>query len=237
MVQPDPHQTSCSVAVWSPQLLVLAKFNESIPNDLRVRSPRASPPPIVRRSAGLWFLYEALDTHPFFPPRAVSGHCFLTAAAACVPCGVLSGLAEPSSWRTGVVLVVAGHFTPFAAHSRPHPGRPPHASLRFRVHEAQLLHPSACCPDRPLPASPCCCVREAQLLHLCAWCTWALCPPSWFLQVSCAPPGLACAGLWLRGCRAGLRGGKGGSCRAVPAPLSLVHPCFAPPPPLLQTLF
>ena len=45
--------------------------------------------------------------------HAVSGRCVLTATAACVPCGVVSVLAEPSSWHTGVVLVVAGVILQF----------------------------------------------------------------------------------------------------------------------------
>ena len=51
---------------------------------------------------------SAPDSHPFFPSRAASGQCFLTAAAAGVPCGVVSALAGPSRWRTGGVLVVVG---------------------------------------------------------------------------------------------------------------------------------
>ena len=30
---------------------------------------------------GLWFLYGALDSHPFFPSHAALGHCFLTASS------------------------------------------------------------------------------------------------------------------------------------------------------------
>ena len=56
---------------------------------------------VVRRVA---FLHRALDSHPFFPSRAASGRCVLTAAVACVP----AANAEPSSWHTGLVLVVAG---------------------------------------------------------------------------------------------------------------------------------
>ena len=41
-------------------------------------------------------------------PHTVSGRCVLLATAACVPADVVSMFAEPSSWRTGVVLVVAG---------------------------------------------------------------------------------------------------------------------------------
>ena len=40
--------------------------------------------------------------------RAALGHCVLTAAAVCVPSGVVSALAGPSRWCTGTVLVVAG---------------------------------------------------------------------------------------------------------------------------------
>ena len=61
-------------------------------------------------SAGMWsigllFLHRALDSHPFFPASAASGHCVLTAAVVRVPAGVVSASAEPSSWRTGVGLV------------------------------------------------------------------------------------------------------------------------------------
>ena len=48
-----------------------------------------------------------LDSHPFFPSRAASGRCFLSAAAAGAPAGVVSAFAEPSSWRAGAVLDVA----------------------------------------------------------------------------------------------------------------------------------
>ena len=56
-------------------------------------------------SVGLLFLHGALDRYPFFPARAASGRCNLTAAAVCVPAGVVSASAEPSSWHTGAVLV------------------------------------------------------------------------------------------------------------------------------------
>ena len=113
----------------------------------------------VRHSVGLLFLYGALDSCPFFPLHAASGHCVLLAAAACVPAGVVSAFAEPSSWCTGGCTGrCRGRFTVLAAHSPPHSGRPPHASPRFRVREAQVLHPSAYCPGRPPSASPRCCV-------------------------------------------------------------------------------
>ena len=55
--------------------------------------------------------------------RAAPGCCFLTAAVACVPAGVVSVLAEPSIWRTrGCAGCCGGGFTVFAAHSPPHSG-------------------------------------------------------------------------------------------------------------------
>ena len=60
------------------------------------------------RSVGLLFLYGALESHLFFPLHAASGRCVLWAAAAWVPAGVVFVLAEPSSWRTGAVLLAAG---------------------------------------------------------------------------------------------------------------------------------
>ena len=69
--------------------------------------PCTGPAPPVRHFVRLRFLHGALDSRPLFPARAASGQRFLTAAAAGVPCGVVSALAGPSSWRTGVVLVVA----------------------------------------------------------------------------------------------------------------------------------
>ena len=53
------------------------------------------------RSVGLLFLDWTLDSHPFLPSHAVSGRCVLWAA-------VVFALAEPSSWRTGAVLLAAG---------------------------------------------------------------------------------------------------------------------------------
>ena len=44
-------------------------------------------PPV---SVGLLSLSGALESHPFFPSCAESGCCVLTAAAAGVPCGVVS---------------------------------------------------------------------------------------------------------------------------------------------------
>ena len=66
------------------------------------------PPPPCVTSVGLWFLYGALDSHPFFPSHVASGRCVLSAAAAAAPAGVVSAFAEPSSWCAGAVLNVAG---------------------------------------------------------------------------------------------------------------------------------
>ena len=67
-----------------------------------------TPPPPVSHAVGLLLLYGALDGHPFFAPRAASGRCFLSAAAAGAPAGVISAFAEPSRQCTGAVLDVAG---------------------------------------------------------------------------------------------------------------------------------
>ena len=118
------------------------------------------PPPLPPSpsTVGLLFLYRALDSHPFFPLRAALGCCILTAAAVCVPAGVVSASAEPSSWHTRVVLVgvvvgVGGRFTVFAAHSPPHSGRPPHASPSFHLRAAHF-QPSTQRPGGPPCASP-----------------------------------------------------------------------------------
>ena len=101
----------------------------------------------------------ALDSHQFFRSRAALGQCFLAAAAASVPSGVVLPVAEPSSWHTGGCAgCCGGRFTVFGAHSPKHSdrlpqvslrshvceaqlrsGRPPHVSPRFRVHEAHPL--------------------------------------------------------------------------------------------------
>ena len=52
-------------------------------------------------------LYGALDSHPFFPSHVASGRCFLSAAAAGAPAGVVSAFAEPRRWCAGAVLDVA----------------------------------------------------------------------------------------------------------------------------------
>ena len=49
----------------------------------------------------------ALDSHPFFPSHVAPGRCFLSAAAAGAPAGVVSAFVEPSGWCAGAVLDVA----------------------------------------------------------------------------------------------------------------------------------
>ena len=63
------------------------------------------PPPRV--TFRLVIVYGALDSHPFFPSHVASGRCFLSAAAAGAPAGVVSAFGEPSSWCAGTVLDVA----------------------------------------------------------------------------------------------------------------------------------
>ena len=62
----------------------------------------------MRHSVGLLFLYGALDGHPFFPSQVASDRCFLSAAAAGAPAGVVSAFAERRRWCAGAVLVAAG---------------------------------------------------------------------------------------------------------------------------------
>ena len=142
------------------------------------------PPPPVCHSVRLLFLYGALDSRPFFPSRAASGRCVLSAAAAGALAGVVAAFAEPSgrcagavlgcavcvltapsSWRTGGCAgCCGGRLTVFAVHTPPSSGRPQPASLRFREH----VHPpplrcteddtqsAAHSPGSPLePASAC----------------------------------------------------------------------------------
>ena len=59
-------------------------------------------------SVGLLSLYGALDSHPVSSSHVASGRCVMSAAAAGAPAGVVSAFAEPSGWRAGAVLDVAG---------------------------------------------------------------------------------------------------------------------------------
>ena len=61
----------------------------------------------VRHTFWLLFLFWALDSHPFFPSHVASGCFFLLATAAGAPAGVVSTFAEPSGWCAGAVLDVA----------------------------------------------------------------------------------------------------------------------------------
>ena len=112
-----------------------------VPTFQTPQPPIARHRPHVRHSVGLLYLHGARDSHPFFPARAASGRCILTAAVVCVPAGIVSVSPEPSSWHTGVVLVavVVGVGV----------------GLRFLLPtplRAQVVHPM---PRRPpFPSSP-----------------------------------------------------------------------------------
>ena len=99
---------------------------------------------------------RALDNHPVFPSHAASGRCVLTAAAACVLCGVISAVAEPGRWRSGGCAACCGVVLRFWPPTPLHIQVVHHirTSLCFRVREAQQLYPSGCCPGRPPPAPP-----------------------------------------------------------------------------------
>ena len=129
----------------------------------------SSPP--VSHSVWRLFLYGALDSRPFCPSHIASGRCFLSAAAAGAPAGVVSAFAgpsgwcagavldvagcagcasaAPSSWRIRVVLVVAGVVWLFllSTHLRPQAVHNP--SLWIRVREAQVPCSGTRCPGRP----------------------------------------------------------------------------------------
>ena len=99
-----------------------------------LRGPGQSPVLPFACCVGSLFLYGALDSHPFFPSHVASGRCFLSAAAAGAPAGVVSAFAEPSRWCAGGCAECGGgRLTGFAAHTPPPAGRPPPASPRFRV--------------------------------------------------------------------------------------------------------
>ena len=69
------------------------------------RARSAPPPPCV--TFRLVVAHGALDSHPFFPSHVASGRCFLSAAAAGAPAGVVSAFAEARGWCAGAVLDVA----------------------------------------------------------------------------------------------------------------------------------
>ena len=100
--------------------------------------------------------------------------------AGCAVCA----LAAPSSWRIGgCVGCGGGHLTVFAVHTLPASGRPQPASLRFRVHEAQVPCSSTHCPGRPprtLPHS----VGRACAGRVPCWLQARL----WDTNVECYPP-------------------------------------------------
>ena len=98
----------CNRREWmGPEQHCVAGHDQSTPSG--ANKARLSPPPPPRVTfRRLLFLYGALDSHPFFPEHVASSRCFLSAAVAGAPAGVVSAFAEPSSWCAGAVLVVAG---------------------------------------------------------------------------------------------------------------------------------
>ena len=100
---------------------------------------RTLPPPAVcDMPSGCSLFMGPLDSPTFVPSCAAPGRCVRTAAAACVPCGVLSVLAAspPSSGRTGGCAgCCGGRFTVFAAQS------PPHVVHHMRRHVSVRVRP------------------------------------------------------------------------------------------------
>ena len=96
------HTTKWMVAKWVENPAWLSRKQTGCSSVCSRGQPACGPgwllqPPCVtfRRVA---VSVRGLDSPSFFPPRAASGQCFLTAAAAGVACGVVSAVAEPSSW-------------------------------------------------------------------------------------------------------------------------------------------
>ena len=165
------------------------------------------PDPLCDITSGCCFFTGALDSHPFFPSPVVSGRCIWSAAAASAPAGVVSAFGDPRRWCAGAVLVAAGaicalavpsswhtggcagccggRLTIFAAHAPLPCGRPPPASPRFHVREAQVPHSSAHCTGRPHLAP------HPSMGGACAWRA-----PCWS-RVTCAWRVAACTPLWL----------------------------------------
>ena len=134
--------------------------------------------PPVCHSDGLLFLCGALDGNLLFPSHAASGCCILWDAAACVP-DVVFAFAEPSCWRTGVVLLGAGLFLVFAAHSPAHSGHPPTASPRFHGYVFRQVAVSSRCPGQSPVLPFACCVGSLcsdRRFGLCSY--WCLPEPS-----------------------------------------------------------
>ena len=114
------------------------------------------------------FLYGALGSHLLFPLRTALGQCFLTAATACVRCGVVSVFAESSSWRTGVLLVAAGVVLWFLLPTPLCVRRVHHMSLRVSVcvrHNCSTP-PRVVLPINHLPRHVAMCARGAACSNL-----------------------------------------------------------------------
>ena len=82
----------------------------------------------------------ALGRHPYLPPRAASGQCVLSAAAAGALAGVVSAFVEPSGWCVGAVLNVT--WCAVCAFAEPSGGWSTTCLAAFRVREAPVPHSS-----------------------------------------------------------------------------------------------
>ena len=101
------------------------------------------------RSVGLVFLHGALDSHLFFPSRAASGHCVLTAAAARVACGVVSAVpaAPPPHHHHHLECSLADH-APDAVIKHPAPLRGAAGGGGRSERAALDKAPALCVPPR-----------------------------------------------------------------------------------------
>ena len=114
----------------------------------------------MRHSVGLLFLYGAMGSHLLFASRVASGRYVPTAAASCVLDGVVSSLAEPNSWRSGVVLV-GSRSLPTPIHIVVICHMPRRVSVCMRCNCTTLLSSWSCAPYIPAlrcalgPCTPC----------------------------------------------------------------------------------
>ena len=136
-------------------------------------------PPPSPRPLCVTFRWAAISLRgPGQSPVLPFACCYvLTAAAACVPCGVVFALAGPSSWRSGGCAgCCGGRFTFFAAHSPPHSGCPPLASRCFRGHMVRRVAVSSQGPGQSPVLPFACCVGSLCSDGRCGPCScWCRC--------------------------------------------------------------
>ena len=93
----------CGTHPDPPPHLVSIPYKQSLDNTVPLLGSHNAPPRGTFRQ--LQFLSGAPDTHPFSPPRAAWGRCVLTAAAAGVPDGVVTGAQRLSHWGLYCLLL------------------------------------------------------------------------------------------------------------------------------------